>query len=67
MLKGKRLKNMASKADADHIIKLFIIENPDIRKQYYIAEIFGVNDRYICEVMSQLNISPRGKPDNRKG
>ena len=67
MLKGKRLKNMVRKADVDHVIKLFIIKNPDIRKQCYIAEMFGVSERYICEMMSQLNISPRSKPDNCRG
>lgn len=46
-----------------HEIKHFIITNPDVRKQSYIASLFDVADDYICRVFSELNISPRKKPD----
>ena len=50
-----------------HEIKLFIINNPSVRNQEQIAELFDVSQKYVSVMMAELNISPRRKPGDCVG
>ena len=51
----------------NHKVALFIINNPRIRKQEYIALVCGVDRKTVWNTMQQLNIPTRRKPDNYVG
>ena len=51
----------------DTKVKLFIINNPQIRNTYELSEMCDCSQSTIVNVMKELNIPKRSKPINCKG